>query len=142
LITETRFVRIIEWAGSRRAVVSSLSRILEYYAAEFVEFHVLPLDIEMMKYIDNYKMNHREETLQGTVRPLKVDFLFSELQQLFEKCLGDNVRISRRKDSWLAEGPFGKKTVESYENMSRWLFDSSENSLGIPLMITDDLNYI
>ena len=142
LMSETRFARIIEWAGSRRAVVFSLRRISEYYGAEFVELHALPSDVEMMNYINDFKMNFREETLQGTVRPLNIEYLFTELQPWFQKTLGGKVRISRGIDSWLAEGPFGKRNIDSYEAMSRWLFDSSKDSLGIPLMMTDNLNYI
>ncbi len=138
---EGKSVRIIEYAGSRRAVVSSLEKILQYYEAGAVEFCFLPSDVEMMNFTSSLRLNFRREALQGMFRPLNVEFLFSELAPWFS----GKVSVSRDRNSWLVEGQFGEKKLASLQTMTSWLFGTNfgENfSLKIPLMRTDDLNYI
>lgn len=136
-------VRVIEWAGSRRAFLAFLPRLLEYYDAKLLQFHVYPTDIDMVSYLHSFNLNWVEEPLQGMVRPINVGALFSELQPQFLERTGGELRVRQEDvDGWFIDGQYISRRIEGIDALAKWLFDAgAKGGLSIPLMFTDDLDY-
>lgn len=136
-------VSIMEWAGSRIALLSGLKDILASYGAATVEFSFLPDDVNMLSLLEGFGVKYVPRNIQGTVRPMNVPLLIEELQPCFNEHLGGEVKLEiNGKDDWTFTGPFGTRRMTGRAALADWIFGTGKGSLGIQLMRTDDLNYI
>lgn len=136
-------VKIWEWAGSRYALLSSLRDIMTHFGAKMIEFNFIPDDLNMLSLVESCGIKPAVRRTQGTVRPMNVSLLIEELQPWFIEHLGGEVQVKAYKtDRWTFRGAFGVKKIRGRRELAEWLFGTGTNSLGMQLMITDDLNYV
>ena len=136
-------LRIPEWAGSASSVISALPLVIEEYGVERARFQVQPSDINMVSCVRRLGLKTGTGPVQGTVRPVSVSSLIHELGPWFEEYLGYRVELMEEsREGWLLRGPFGESKLKGFAALTKWLFDPSPSGLGVPLMFTDDMNYV
>jgi hypothetical protein len=134
---------VTEWAGARSAFAVGLKKAMEWFKAEKAVFRVQPTDDEMLYLLSRLDIKTVTVPVQGTIRPTNVAAIIEELQPLMGERLGGKVAlVEESQEEWKLSGPFGHKTVHGRASLTQWLFGSSDDGLGIPLMSTDDMNYV
>ncbi len=134
-------VTVMEYAGSRPAVAGSLKQISDLMKADAIEMKIHPSDSELIHIFRKNGIIMRESRTQGTVRVVDPENLVCELEKVLEKRgievnvidHGKGIQFARGKNRSLASGP---------SEITKAFFGTSESSMAIPLMFTDDLNYI
>ena len=132
---------VMEYAGSRRAISSSLGKIAEIMECNTIRLKINGDDIEFLDICSSMEIELKEGNSQGTVRVLNSKSIFQKLEPLIREKSGSEFDIKMGADeSWSFTPGDVDKNINGYAELTHFIFDS--NGLGLPLMFTDDLNYI
>lgn len=116
---------VMEWAGDRAALVQAVPYVMTHMNIQHLQFHVHRADGFMRRLADEKGWGVSSGPLQGTVKVLS------------EKAL------RQAYGAWFAERASLAGEAERSENLAKILFAKVEDGgWELPLMLTDDLNYI
>ena len=120
--------QVMEWAGDRRLVDMAWADVMAELDVESVTFHVHEKDLWMQSLLEHRNWEKESEPIQGTVKTADTATLLHSVKPLLEE---------------VGEWPGKTTKYRQDEDVSGWLFGSpDEGGLGIPFILTDDLNYI
>lgn len=134
---------IVEYAGMREAVFCSLETICKHFDVKSVALKINPSDTGLKALCKSAGMRLHAEPSQGTIRIINPELLFLQLNTWFIENIGEEVTIKSVDDgSWSIS--IGKHTrdLKGIEALNGFVFGKAEGSLGVPLMLTDDLSFI
>lgn len=135
-------LEVMEWAGSRTAIIASMSTILEAFGAEEIRLPIHDEDITMQTIVAAAGWKSEQTSLQGTVRPLNVSALIQSLEPLFVERFGTRLQVHQTGDSYHLTVGGRQIHAENAGELAMRLFNHDADNLGLPFVHTDDLNYI
>ncbi len=123
--SEPHQAHIMEWAGNREIIGEAWPKVMEELGVQSVIFHVHERDWWMRRLVEERNWEKESVPIQGTLKTAHVDTLLQSVRPLLEE---------------LGEWPwrYGKEG----DVPSRLFGLPNEGGLGIPFVLTDDLNYI
>jgi hypothetical protein len=132
---------VMEYAGSRRAISSSLGKIAEMMECNTIRLKINGDDIEFLDICSSMDIELKEGNSQGTLRVLNSKSIFQKLEPLIREKSGSAFNINKVSEERapVSSGDMDKN-ITRYGELTHFIFDY--NGLGLPLMFTDDLNYI
>jgi predicted acetyltransferase len=140
---EDNTVIIMEYAGSRNALIESIPTINERMDGDKIVFNIHPDDITLIEICKKNKIQMIESFTQGTIRILNEESLFRKLQPIFIEHFGQSYKLEKKDvNAWNLVAKKSMKKIEGTGNLTRLIFGYESNDLKIPLVFTDDLNYI
>jgi hypothetical protein len=115
----------------------------KWFGGDRITFKFQPSDDELVAQIASIGIPTSSAQLQGTLRAININALVQQLQPWLQHHLGGRTAVhGLGTEEWSFDGPFGEKMIHGREAIVHWFFDRSEDSLKIPLMMTDDMNYV
>lgn len=139
----SRTGHVIEYAGSREAVFSIFQNIHRLLSIDQAEFKVQVDDITFRSICNESGIRLTPAYSQGTVRVIDPVVMIEQMKPWFLEHMGHNASfLVDKEDNWLLR--MGPRTQEGkgMNQLSKFLFGKEEGCLAIPLMFTDDLNYV
>jgi hypothetical protein len=139
----SRFCIVMEYAGSRNAVMTMAQKVNGIFGTDYAEISIHPLDCTLMSIMEMNDVSLNRENSQGTVRILNAHALIDQLQPRFMENFGVAASISADKDGSYSLKVKNKEFVaENTGDLTKIVFGGKKDSLNMPLMFTNDLNYI
>ncbi|MCI2412682.1 GNAT family N-acetyltransferase [Cuniculiplasma divulgatum] len=136
-------LKIMEYAGSRKAIASCLLDIMAKMECSEIRFRVNEEDFNFIEELSRLNVKLVQENSQGTLKILNSQSIFRKLRPLIIERIGEYFEFREiGNEKWLFISGSLKKEINGYDDLTHFIFDKKEGSLGIPLMFTDDLNYI
>jgi predicted acetyltransferase len=136
-------VSVIEYAGSRVGFINSLSTICGIMGSKEIIFNVQPEDTTLYDLCKSKGIALKESFTQGTIRILNEKNLFKKLELLFLERFGSKPLLHKIRDnSWDFSLKDFSRRFDGIGDLTSFIFGYDDNDLKIPLMFTDDLNYI
>jgi hypothetical protein len=136
-------VIIMEYAGSRNALIEALPVINERMDGDKVVFNIHPDDITFIEICEKNKIQIRETFTQGTIRILNEESLIRKIQPILLEHFGQRYKLEMNGAyNWNLVAKKYIEKIEGIGNLTRLLFGYESDGFKIPLMFTDDLNYI
>ena len=136
-------MRIMEYAGSRYAIMHSLGNIMEKMECTDAYFNINTEDLDLMDVCSTMEIRLRKENIPGTVRILDSNSIIQKLTPLINERTGGNFELKQETgNKWNFTSKKLSGKINGYGELTSLIFNHDRNSLGIPLMFTDDLNYI
>ncbi|PSR27047.1 MAG: hypothetical protein C7B47_09050 [Sulfobacillus thermosulfidooxidans] len=118
---------IMEWAGNRDRMPGALAHVLRQMNLNDITFHIHAMDHWMKSLAIAHGWMMHEEPIQGTVKVANSDVLIHAYASRLEEQAQDIMSLKTLSDEQLLSHLFGPP------------FDES---LNLPFILTDDLNYI
>ncbi|MCY0909487.1 MAG: GNAT family N-acetyltransferase [Sulfobacillus thermotolerans] len=115
---------IMEWAGDRAAIVQALPYVMTHMNIRHLQFHIHEADFSMHRLADEKGWTLVPGPLQGTVKVVNEDVLRSAYR------------------AWLAEYEPWPREEGDWGDVTARYFGRNKGQYNLPLMLTDDLNYI
>ncbi len=120
-----RYAQILEWAGDRRLIDKAWTGLMADLGVESATFHVQEKDLWMQRLVEDRNWEREVTAVQGTIKTANVDRLLHAVRPMLEE---------------LGEWPWRYKGDEDVS--SKLFTPSAEGGIGLPFILTDDLNYI
>jgi GNAT superfamily N-acetyltransferase len=141
--SESRTLNVMEMAGSRHGIINSLGAIIDDMNADDILLRVHPADTSMIGILDSIGFSRREAPVQGTVRVIDPSSLLNDLGNVvaernwrcFSDQQGENYKLH-------CESPTARIDAKTPSEITDAFFGTGDASMKIPLMFTDDLNFI
>lgn len=135
--------KVMEYAGSRKAIASCLLDILTEIKCDRIRFRINDDDFDLMEQMSRLDVKLVHENVQGTLKVLDSQSIFRKLRPLIIEKLGEDFVFKEiNNDTWsFMSGSFDKE-IMGYGQLTHFIFDKIDGALGLSLMFTDDLNYI
>ncbi|QQE79192.1 GNAT family N-acetyltransferase [Alicyclobacillus sp. SO9] len=135
-------VEVMEWAGSRVAVIDAFNEILSAFDANHIRFYVHQSDRTMQSLVEARGLDYHRIPLQGTIRILDIPAVFRVLAPIFAERFGSEAVVQQDGSLWKVQVGEHLFATESLGELTSFVFDSGKGKLGIEFVHTDDLNYI
>ncbi len=135
-------LEVMEWAGSRTAVIGSAAAILDAFGADEIRFPVHADDITMRTLVKTNGFRSEQTALQGTVRALSAAALIQSLEPLFVERFGTAAEVLQQGMSYRLSVAGRDLYADNAGELAIRLFNHDADNLGLPFVHTDDLNYI
>jgi predicted acetyltransferase len=140
---ESRTLNVMEMAGSQYAIFKSLSDIAEEMNADEISLRVHPADTSLVGILNSMAFPRQETSVQGTVRVIDPSSLLKELGNMVTE---NNWRcnIAREFNNFTLHCESNEAQIYAKipSEITDAFFGIGNNSMRIPLMVTDDLNFI
>ena len=140
---DKRSVNVMEMAGSRSAIINSLAAILEELEADDILLRVHPTDTGMIEILDSMGYTNQVMPVQGTVRVIDPSTLLSELGNLVAES-GWHCSIDLKGENFALRCDSLSAHIDARtpSDITDAFFGTGSGCMKIPLMFTDDLNFI
>ena len=139
----SRFCTVMEYAGSRNAVMLMAKKVNGIFCTDYAETCIHPFDSTIKAIMEMNDVRFKRENSQGTVRILNAAALVDQLQPWFLEKFGVAASIGTDSDGSYNLKVKNKKFVaENTGDLTKIVFGGVKDSLHVPLMFTNDLNYI
>ncbi|MGC8515221.1 MAG: GNAT family N-acetyltransferase [Thermoplasmata archaeon] len=141
--SEKRTMNVMEMAGSRSAIINSLSAILKELDADDILLRVHPTDTSLIETLDSMGFTRQVTHVQGTVRVIDPSTLLAELGSIVAED-GWHCSIDRKGDNFALQCDSLHAHIDARtpSDITDTFFGSGDRCMKIPLMFTDDLNFI
>lgn len=135
--------RVVEYAGSRYGIIFSLSGIASWMEWDSIDININPQDVTTKSLLESLNVAMREGFSQGTMIILNPGQLITEINPLILEKTGSEILLSEEsEEEWTIIHRGRSITVEGKDKLTELFFGHGKGSFNIPLMFTDDLNYI
>lgn len=140
---DSNLCTIMEYAGSRNAVMTMAQKVNGILGTDSAEICIHPYDSTLRSIAELNDIHLKRENSQGTVRVLNTSALVDQLQPWFVENFGCTATISANPDGTYILKVKNKEFVaENLGDLTKIIFGGRKGSLHVPLMFTNDLNYI
>ena len=140
---DSKSCTIMEYAGSRNAVMTMAHKANGVFGTDFSEICIHPYDSTLRLLMEMYDIHLKRESSQGTVRILNTEALADQLQPWFMENFGGTAEIIEKTDgSYILKVKNKEFVAENIGDLTKIVFGGKKGSLHVPLMFTNDLNYI
>ncbi|MCL4452403.1 MAG: hypothetical protein M1327_07270 [Candidatus Thermoplasmatota archaeon] len=139
---DNRTLTLMEMAGSKSAIVDLLPFVMNEMDADDINLRVHPADTDMVQILDSMGYNHTIGPVQGTVRIIDPSNLIKELGEMITE-RGWNCSAQSCEDmKLLCRSSLQSIGANTPAEITNAFFGICEDCSSIPLMFTDDLNFI
>ena len=140
---DSNFCTIMEYAGSRNAVMTVAQKANGIFGADTTEICIHPNDITLRSIVETNDIHLKSEESQGTLRILNANALVNQLEPWFIENFGSTATINANPDgSYIFKVRKKEFHAENSGDLTKIIFGGMKKSLNVPLMFTNDLNYI
>ncbi len=135
-------INILEYAGSRYAIINSFNYIMSYFNTDAINMKIHLTDFELIEFINNLNCQIKEIKNQGTVRIINAKKFFNDTNLWFVNRYTNKIYIYYDNEKYILKSKKFEKKFFSLKDLEDFIFNFHDNSIGFPLIFTDDLNYI
>ncbi len=134
---------VMEYAGSRDAVVDCLPSIAQSMGWKSIRVSVNPEDYAMIHIVDKNGLAVNHVKSQGTMVVLNWNNLVDQLNPIVIERTGSPLSVKEGPgERWVITIGNRNISVNGIDGLTSLIFGDEEESLKIPLMFTNDLSYI
>ncbi len=134
---------VMEYAGSRVALVNSLPLIATEMGWETVTLKIHPEDTELLYLMNKSDQHIESKNAQGTLVVLNPDLLIEQINSIVKERTGYPISIVEKAlNEWVIINGERTLSTKGIDELTTLLFGYDNQGFAIPLMFTDDMSYI
>lgn len=138
-----RTVKVMEYAGNRKAIIESLSFILKDLEGDWLKFNVNLEDLELISLCKELNISTTSSYAQGTLMCLDVNGLEEIVNSIVREKLGWDFSATQiANETWRVSIESKDYIITGRSQLTDFIFGWEDEKLAINMMFTDDLSYI